>query len=291
MKKLFLLSVLSLLWSASIYAQTSCPDDNVTIDVISVEWNATQITPLFPNETLNEHSSVQGLQEFHLINIQFSGGHGLFADGATQSIDLNLYKYGIPDDLPVVIRFRKFVPNARVRERYYRGKLIGFDFDPLSGFSMGVASGAAVTALNAPPTGGPGLAADGIQIVRENKLISYIDGANCTAPNPISSWVFISPTFGFGKEAQATNENTDVSVYPNPARHTLFVKKTSSNNADLQDIEVFNLFGQQMTHKINVRYGQDELQITTAQLDPGIYMLNISTSSGEKILRKITVQH
>jgi len=82
------------------------------------------------------------------------------------------------------------------------------------------------------------------------------------------------------------SDSSTVSVYPNPVQNNLFIE---NNGIDINELSIMALDGQVLNHKASIRTGIDRTQINTSQLDTGIYLLQLNTSTGT-IVKKIIVQ-
>lgn len=293
MKILKLLTLLSFLLSTTIVGQVSleqrCTGDDIKIKISSVTWNGGSLSQ--DDIFLNNGAIPSG---FHMIDLSFSGGKEFITNDYWYQ-DVSLVITQRKDEKTVMFRYPNVFTSysgyeISVSPRYDNNQnLIGFRFSPTAG-GGGVATVAGIAARTrlGEPT------RPCIELTRQNvSLISNLQdlsNGGCTLPNPIVIVKCRRSTGNFESDMDREGQITDFSIYPNPAANTLFVKNNNGDNGDIQKIEVFNLFGQSVTDKTSTRYGQSELQINTTQLDAGIYMIEISTTSGEKVTSKIMVQ-
>jgi len=77
-----------------------------------------------------------------------------------------------------------------------------------------------------------------------------------------------------------------VKVYPNPVKDNMFIE---TGNINVGEIKLFNLNGQIQNRQVSIHYGVDKIQISTSQLQSGIYLLRLETETGT-IIKKIIVQ-
>lgn len=77
-------------------------------------------------------------------------------------------------------------------------------------------------------------------------------------------------------------ENLDISVYPNPFNSTLNIAFTENvNNADLY---IFDMLGRQLFHSV---VNGKQTNISTTELNKGVYFVKIYTSDGSVVVRKV----
>lgn len=108
-----------------------------------------------------------------------------------------------------------------------------------------------------------------------------VGGLSCNNPNDSDMQC------GSGVQGRlAQNPDTSINIYPNPVQDNLFVETAG---LDIQDVNFLNMNGQNINAKVSIRNGVDRLQINTAQLQSGIYLLRLKTSD-EIIIEKIIVQ-
>lgn len=88
------------------------------------------------------------------------------------------------------------------------------------------------------------------------------------------------------------NENTiepaeNITVYPNPSNHRLWLKK-SDNSPKITSISMVNISNgkQVLTQRVN-----DNNSIDLRHVNEGTYIVNITTQNGERIQKKIEVVH
>ena len=78
------------------------------------------------------------------------------------------------------------------------------------------------------------------------------------------------------------NKNYRLKVYPNPANQFLTIDSYSTG-----EVEVFDLHGRQLFS----HYISDKFQLNTQDWDNGIYLVQFTAPSGEKLVEKIIIQH
>jgi len=115
-----------------------------------------------------------------------------------------------------------------------------------------------------------------VQVISTNRA-----GEDCTLSNEMDVYCedYIRPRI-----AQIVEQ--DIKTYPNPAQNNIFIE---ANNLDIEEISVMNLYGQTLNHRVSIRYGIDRIQINTAQLESGIYLIALETTNGT-VVKKIMVQ-
>ena len=72
-------------------------------------------------------------------------------------------------------------------------------------------------------------------------------------------------------------------IYPNPAKDVLTIKGDNMNQ-----IKVYNALGQIVK---NIDCNTDEYELNVADLNNGIYFINITNVNGEMTTSKVSVQH
>lgn len=93
-------------------------------------------------------------------------------------------------------------------------------------------------------------------------VYDYTDGNSCS--NSKSDTAFVTLCTGLNEIADNT-----ISIFPNPAKHTLLV---NSSTNDLKNLEVLNLFGQTVL-KLNNENKQSHLSLDISSLATGTYIL------------------
>lgn len=77
---------------------------------------------------------------------------------------------------------------------------------------------------------------------------------------------------------------TTLSIFPNPTKEKLTI---SSNNANLENISIFNIQGQEV---LRVKFQQNEQTITVSSLQAGVYFLKAESDTGQQLVSKFVKQ-
>lgn len=84
----------------------------------------------------------------------------------------------------------------------------------------------------------------------------------------------------------ATNEELEVSVYPNPIRGNIYIH-VANLKEDKYQISVSNIYGKTVLLKDIVSSGKETCSIDSSSLLPGIYFVTIKTAGGQKTIKVI----
>ncbi len=77
------------------------------------------------------------------------------------------------------------------------------------------------------------------------------------------------------------NEHDNITVYPNPAKDNIYIKLPG--DAALQQVNIYNTLGVRID-------SVNDLPIDISHLHRGIYMLEIKTKTGEKVVKRIMIK-
>jgi len=127
-----------------------------------------------------------------------------------------------------------------------------------------------------------------MDIFAVNRVVRLQDGTNCQRGATTFVGCYgpvVNPNPPVDTKMDMSDAPT-VSVYPNPVQNNLFI---DNNGLAINDVSIMTLDGQVINHKASIRQGIERTQINTSQLDTGIYLLRLSTST-ETIVKKIIVQ-
>lgn len=116
------------------------------------------------------------------------------------------------------------------------------------------------------------------------RLYAYYGATDCTSspasvqyfPNLFYLHVYYSPTI------VAENENETVSVFPNPASHSLSIEAKGVNH-----VKVCNLLGQVM---FECNFEDNRLNINTSDWNEGIYFVILQSEQGT-LTRRVSIMH
>ncbi len=302
MKKFFLLGLSCFLFSLTTFAQfpggiygtfgmvatpnLQCAGDDVEL-ITEVSWDADlqvlmDALPGAIGNTIPPNLPAV----FHLVELKFGQATSAFdLQVDSQDIDINIRQFD-NSQTPIVILYTEGTYNGLKAQGRYNanGDFIGYTIKNLETFNGG---GIATTAVVAIRESYLQLVDRKIEVTRENKSVRYkTTDRTCEFPNSITS---VHRIFNGDKEIQLELESASISIYPNPSKGTLFLEST--NQLEIQDVIITNLFGQSMNHKVSTRYGMDRVQMDTNHLDTGIYLVQITTSTGDTILKKVAIQH
>lgn len=89
-----------------------------------------------------------------------------------------------------------------------------------------------------------------------------------------------------------TNEDfkNSISLYPNPVKDILNIK--TSINATINDIRFYSLDGKLVFYNEDIKMLDNLLSIdTTKILNNGVYLMSLTTNSGEKATYKVVIEH
>jgi hypothetical protein len=95
----------------------------------------------------------------------------------------------------------------------------------------------------------------------------------------ISEPIYVSIVTGINDE---TIKNYN--VFPNPTKNSLFIQNISNSNLNIS-LSLYNLFGQEVQHKVVTNSNQIELSLIN--LPSGVYILNISDEYGKSSMKII----
>lgn len=299
MKNSIIFSVLCLLltvFSFNVNAQIkdpqalACPASDVEIVIDNIIWNATpaDLQTYTDNrvDAGNEVAVGDGVSYppmFHIVEISFDrpNNFGLVVEWTgfhTTEVVISTANYDT--DIPVYIVFADDL-NAGVIPIGSSG----FRVFP-NGTGGGVTSTVAVMGRSA--TYEPDANSDCIEIVATNRIGKLKNGNVCHLDDGVYQECvvpMVNDTNVSGWKV-ATSELSEINVYPNPVKNNLFIE---NNGLDVNEIVIMTLDGQILNHKTSIRRGTDRTQINTSQLDTGIYLLRVSTSTGT-IVKKVVVQ-
>lgn len=300
MKKIFLLSVFSLLCSITTFAQFpglgtvaspsfQCLGDDVELLITEITMNADPAFLQSIASSINDAIPSNLPPVFHLIEMEFGYVSPNFDTRVDfQEIDISIERFD-NISIPLIIAFKEgFYSGLKVEGRYdINGAFEGFTLRNIGNYNGGgIATVAAVASrITTGDMSGPQLSR--LEITRENKIVQYKKAnRSCTAPNTSTSLHYYFQLQG--KEIQSNPGLASINVYPNPAKSTLFAETTDGSS--IEEIILSNLFGQNMNHKVSTRYGLNEAQINTNHLETGIYLLQLKTSTGSTIIKKVAIR-
>ena len=78
-----------------------------------------------------------------------------------------------------------------------------------------------------------------------------------------------------------SNARNTITVYPNPAQDNIHIRL--SDGEELQQVNLYNTLG-------GHTYSANTLQIDVSHLPGGIYMLEIETKAGERVVKRVIIQ-
>ncbi len=114
-------------------------------------------------------------------------------------------------------------------------------------------------------------------------VYTYTDTTSCTATIPAN--VIVDDCLGIF----SANGITGISVYPNPA-NTFITVELQLNTSEEVEMSLVNMLGQTLyTSNANQSSGISKVNINTASLPRGIYLLQVKTANGIQV-RKIELQ-
>lgn len=108
-------------------------------------------------------------------------------------------------------------------------------------------------------------------------IVSLVSSnTNGTSTNVSSDTVTVNFSVGIAK-----NQKSDFTLYPNPADDVLYV---NLKTASIKTVKIISVLGAEMVVDVN----RNNNTIDVSQLKPGIYLLSITTRSGEVVVTKFT---
>ena len=134
----------------------------------------------------------------------------------------------------------------------------------------------------------------------QNEIVNLRESLTFDADDRIGR---VTDPFIFSLESGSTNSGTlpiinttpvidavrDLTVYPNPAQHRVFINLALSQEEDLQ-IEMTDLLGRVLQERaVRLPKGVSTLNWNTSSLDDGIYFLRFRSESGE-MSKKIIIR-
>jgi Secretion system C-terminal sorting domain len=108
---------------------------------------------------------------------------------------------------------------------------------------------------------------------------------------PLSAKAFAdSATIEYSVSTGTTNISfqNQISIQPNPVSEFLKINKPES--LKIENVKIENLLGQEIMNVQNFDYA-NHLVIDVSSLKDGVYFVNIISKNGNKIIRKIVVEH
>ncbi|HKK87438.1 MAG TPA: peptidoglycan DD-metalloendopeptidase family protein [Saprospiraceae bacterium] len=90
--------------------------------------------------------------------------------------------------------------------------------------------------------------------------------------------------FTSSTEREATNE---ITIFPNPCYSSLIVQCSPATK--IGQVEMMDLSGYNLSTSV-IQNGQGALEINTATLLPGVYLLRLTTEEGQQIIRRVLKQ-
>jgi len=105
---------------------------------------------------------------------------------------------------------------------------------------------------------------------------------NCASPTP----VYATKCASVGPSLKLATDDVSINSYPNPVRKHLFVE---TDGLEVRNINLLNLQGQSLNHRVDVIHGESIWQINTHKLESGLYILQVETDAGSSV-EKIYVQ-
>ncbi|WP_109300386.1 T9SS type A sorting domain-containing protein [Aquimarina sp. AU474] len=91
---------------------------------------------------------------------------------------------------------------------------------------------------------------------------------------------FKSVTVNVVRPLNETNKSCDFTVYPNPAQDKIHIRLCDGE--ELQEVNIYNTLGVQL-------YSSRILQIDVSDLYSGMYILEIETKTGAKVVKRIII--
>lgn len=271
MKRFYLLGVLCTLLSFNVFGQY-IPAYQPQISIIDIQWNATP-------ETINYQNLVGTLPpSFHAVRLNVQRSN-LF-NFAVKEYECNIDITQLGGDLasrnkPIVLLFHyntDYGVEPIMGERGLKGFTITKDnIGSVSGLSTAaVVIGRRSVAPMHQETCMKIDVLNGTTITFNENEINF--------PNYSNTRCQVMP-----REGQIEDK---ISVYPNPAQDKVFVNAT---NSDILEINFRSLQGEVLDHKVSTRHGTEGAQINTAQLTPGVYIIQVKTET-ETTTQKILIQ-
>jgi len=285
MKKCYVFCLLCFLLSAGMYGQsTSCEEANVEINIAEIIWNATP--PALDSLLDGPFYSPTIPASFHVVRLDFVLSDLFVETGTEYNLDLSILK----STKPIVLVF----PD-KVEVVFASSPILDVD-GVITGFSIfrvgpdGMGGVATCAGLMVRESSLPSLCID---ISLTNRIATLEDDTVCNSADEIlrecQIRVFIPtnslPVLFGNRYAQFSKK--DIHIYPNPVRSNLFV---DAYGLDVKEMGLMDINGKALKYKASIRYGTDQIQINTSQLQSGIYYLNATTSEGI-ICKKIVIQN
>jgi len=268
MKKYFILSVLCFLWSCYLQGQfltRNCVASDVKVNIEEVIWDA---TPSILNSLQGfTTSDIDAPASFHIVRLNFDLPPYFIQEGSLHIANIAV----LQSSKPVVALLEpidEFVVEGTLD---MNGNLSGFVVSRIGVGVGGVATTAGVIARNS-------ISPLCVEIAITNRISSLENGTTCNLAN--SNVIGCKSKLSF--KLASTNEITN--IYPNPVKDRLFL---NFNELEFNEINIMNIQGEFLTHKVNIRHGMDRVEIDTSQLLPGIYLLEMKSPTGNNIKKFI----
>lgn len=290
MKNICVFHLLCFVFSFPLYAQDTCTDAEIEVNIADIIWNATATdlddgidTPFYgelPTGT------------FHVVQLDFVPSPNFQEYGYTFDFDLSIIK----SNKPVVLLFDSEIGNSLVMNTppFVVVPLLDADM-VITGFHIwrldtstmgGVATSAGLMLRESS------LASPCIDISLENRGGVLQDGTSCNLEDELLRECRVRNIIpsnilqlSIGKK-EAQSSPIDVNIYPIPSKNNVFI---DVYDLEINKVQIIDMQGKTQDHRASIRYGTDRIQINNAQLEVGIYWLKMETPEGV-VCRKIVIQ-
>ena len=84
-----------------------------------------------------------------------------------------------------------------------------------------------------------------------------------------------------------TFTSNQITIYPNPAKHSVTVDLTQSTE-HLSEIVFFDIVGKKV--KVTNAFGENQILIDVSDLSKGVYLIEIQTENKIKTFKKLMIQ-
>lgn len=264
MKKYFILSVLCFLWSCYLQGQfftRTCLSSDVKVNIEEVIWDATPSVLDSLEGTVTSGINVPA--SFHIVRLGFDLPLYFIQNGSLHIANIAVFQ----SNKPVVALLEPYYEGFVVEGIWdVEGNLSGFTLSRIGTGVGGVATTAGVMARN-------GISPACVEIAVTNRMSFLENGTTCNLLD--NNVIGCKSKLPF---KLASNEVTN--IYPNPAKNRLLV---DFNDLKFNEINIMNMRGEILNHKTRIRYGVNRAEVDTSQLLPGIYLLEMKSSTGNSI--------
>lgn len=132
--------------------------------------------------------------------------------------------------------------------------------------------------------------ANGAEMVSANDVFSSGNHSSCFFPAALALRNFFWQFQEIGTVGTEETDQFDVALWPNPARDYLYIRMSNTGNLTEElKINIFDLSGKLLYSDAVYPDVNGLNRLDVSQLDPGMYLINLTRASGEFEMHKIII--